>query len=139
MIRDCKGFITRIEASIAVFDRCTFRGNGGGNTGGSAAALQGAPGNDVTFNHCAFTDNRCPDKIESGQEDRYKFNDCTETNNDWSQSELTLSVGNDVQMTLVSAPSVGEVQVYVRASIPAAAIGTKADIDGETAPGIGIL
>lgn len=42
-------------------------------------------------------------------------------------------------MTLVSAPSVGEVQVYVRASIPAAAIGTKADIDGETAPGIGIL
>lgn len=101
VIRDCKGFITRIEASTAVFDGCTFRGNGGGNTGGSAAALQGAPWNDVTFNHCAFTDNRCPDKIESGQEDRYTFNDCTETNNDWSQSELTLSVGNDVQMTLV--------------------------------------
>lgn len=82
-IRDCSSFIMDFRGS-ATFDNCKFLRNGEDSkfTSRKTAALQGSP-DSVVFNSCEFTENDCSFKIESGEEDRYQFNNCTETDNTW--------------------------------------------------------
>lgn len=105
-IRDCSQFITRLDNCTATFNTCKFLRNGGdskpyaGNT--MTAALQGSPVQ-VVFNNCDFTDNDCSFKIESGQADKYQFNNCTETNNTWQKidsSAIVVDLTNTASMTL---------------------------------------
>lgn len=105
-IHDCSQFITRLDSCTATFNNCHFLRNGGdskaysGNT--MTAALQGSPVS-VVFNNCDFTDNDCTFKLESGQTDKYQFNNCTETNNTWQKmdpSAIVVNLTNTASLTL---------------------------------------